>query len=184
MMLLNMQPTRRSVLTVLLALSVAMAAGCSRPKQAGGGAANKASSDSKNSVQPAQADAEDSTEAQLEFKSVFIDAADFGRDPFFPNSTRRGQNRSTENGIEEGLISSYLKLTGIWPRQARPLALINQTTFAPGETAQITVVIPVNRQKSETRKITVQCLEIRADSVLIRVEGEPEVKELHMKSTF
>jgi hypothetical protein len=56
-----------------------------------------------------------------------------------------------------------LELKGITGFPKRPLALISGQVFAPGEEAMV---------KLGSRRIRVECLEIRADSVSLRVEGK------------
>jgi hypothetical protein len=161
-----------------LVLAGGVGPGCSKKEPSGGGAkaprANRVEAEAdpaaERSVKPVAA-------------SVFVDRHDFGRDPFFSESSRRGQARGGAClEAEQVSAGALIKLAGIWPRATRPLALINETSFAPGETAEVTVQAPAGRQGAETRKVIVQCLEIRADSVLIRVEGEPGTRELQMNA--
>src|SRR5206468_1318004 len=108
-----------------------------------------------------------------------------GRDPFFPDSTRRAPkpaqlaNKTFAQPILN--FSSYLKLTGLWPSKRRPLALINKTPIGPGEEAGVTVVVTNGQNRPETHRLVVRCLEIRNQSVVISVEGESGTKELLMQ---
>lgn len=65
-----------------------------------------------------------------------------------------------------------LKLNGLTPSGANPMAIINGKTLAEGETATI---------KFKKGTVNVKCLKIQADSVLILVDGEDEPRLLHMQ---
>jgi hypothetical protein len=75
---------------------------------------------------------------------------------------------------------SYLKLVGIRPGTIRPMALINKTPLAPGEEGDVSIVVSNQMSKAEVHKINVRCLEVRQDSVLIKIAGENGVKELRL----
>ena len=62
-----------------------------------------------------------------------------------------------------------LKLKGISGTASRRFALINNETLQPGETGRV---------KLKDKVIHVRCLEIRATSVLVKVDGEDDPKEL------
>jgi thioredoxin-related protein len=62
-----------------------------------------------------------------------------------------------------------LKLTGLSGTATRRFAIINNQTFAAGETARV---------KLQGGDVKVLCKEIRAKSVLVQVEGAIEAKEL------
>jgi protein disulfide-isomerase len=64
-----------------------------------------------------------------------------------------------------------LKLTGLSGAVARRLAIVNNQTFAPGETARV---------KLQGGEVKVLCKEIRAKSVVVQVEGASEAKELFL----
>ena len=63
-----------------------------------------------------------------------------------------------------------LKLTGVTLGGRSPLAVINRRTFGPGESAKV----PLEAGHS----VSVKCLEIREDSVLVAVEGEADPRSL------
>ena len=112
-------------------------------------------------------------------KSVFQLGAQSGRDPFFPDSNRGTAN--TDGALASRLpLVSYLKLLGIRPGTTRPMALINRTAFAPGEEGDVSIVVPNPFGKAEVEKVSIRCLEIRRDSVLISIAGEEGSKELRM----
>jgi hypothetical protein len=111
-------------------------------------------------------------------RSMFqLGGAEVGRDPFFPHLSRGTGRESLDSAPLP--LQSYLKLVGIRPGTARPLALINRTSFAPGEEGDISIVV-TNHSHVAVQKINVRCLEIRPDSVLISIAGEPGVKELRL----
>jgi hypothetical protein len=60
------------------------------------------------------------------------------------------------------------------------MALINRTVLAPGEQADVSIVVSNQFSKAEIQKVNVRCLEVRRDSVLISIAGEQGVKELRM----
>jgi len=62
-----------------------------------------------------------------------------------------------------------LKLTGLSGSSTRRLAIINNQTFAAGETARV---------KLKQGEVQVLCKEIRSKSVVVQVEGAGEAKEL------
>jgi len=64
-----------------------------------------------------------------------------------------------------------LKLTGLSGPAARRLAIINNQTFGPGETARV---------KLKDREVKLLCKEIRDKSVIVQIEGAAETKELFL----
>lgn len=117
-------------------------------------------------------------------RRVTFDPMGVGRDPFFP-STSRAPRKPATNAVETTAparpqlpLSSYLKLTGLWPNGPRPLAYINKTDFRPGEQVTLTLLLTNSQNKLERKQVLVKCLEIRRESVLISVEGEPGEREL------
>jgi protein disulfide-isomerase len=66
-----------------------------------------------------------------------------------------------------------LKLTGLSGAAARRFAIVNNQTFASGETARV---------KLKGVEVKVLCKEIRAKSVVVQVEGANEAKELFLES--
>jgi hypothetical protein len=118
-------------------------------------------------------------------RSVFSTNVDQGLDPFFPDSTRRllrTAASATPVARPTQPSSNFLKLTGLWPSKSRPLALVNKTTIAPGEEANITVVVQNGHGSPESHRLRVHCLEVRQNSVLISIDGESGTKELILQS--
>ena len=109
-------------------------------------------------------------------KSVFVDDASLGKDPFFPKSDRRQKTQAqavgTNTVVQPTTILSQLKLNGFSNAKNHRLALINGTTFESGELAEV---------KIGARLVKVRCREIRENSVLVSVEGMNETKELQLR---
>ena len=95
-------------------------------------------------------------------QSVFVDRPDFGRDPFFPKSTRRGAVTPTNVVVEPVANFGNLALKGISVSNEKRLAIINNKTFEAGEEAEV----PMNGQR-----VRVKCVEIRDKSVVITING-------------
>jgi hypothetical protein len=111
-------------------------------------------------------------------KSVFVDDPTTGRDPFFPNSTRRLDalpklvTGPTNNVPRTTMLLDQLRLKGISGTKTQPLALINNATVAKGETAEI---------KCGVQVVKIRCRDIRERSVLVELEGIGETKELKLR---
>src|SRR5215207_1296818 len=86
-------------------------------------------------------------------KSVFVDRPDFGRDPFFPKSERRGKVMpATTTTVQPVANFDSVALKGISVNNERRTAIINNKTFEAGEEGNI----PVNGQP-----VKIKCTEIR-----------------------
>ena len=66
-----------------------------------------------------------------------------------------------------------LKLTGLSSSGVRRFAIINNQTFAAGETARV---------KLKDGEVNIHCREIRAKSVLVQVDNATDTKELFMNT--
>ena len=150
---------------------------------------NTAASPPKTARTNAAAAADTSaTNAHPGFQSIFDEGKEAGLDPFFPNSPRRAARMaagSPSGGPPAPVAkapalppSAFIRLTGIRPSRVRPFALINKTVFEPGERGEVVVQVPDAAGKLESQRLSIRCLEIRADSVLISVEGEAGTREL------
>lgn len=95
-------------------------------------------------------------------QSVFVDRPDFGRDPFFPKSTRRGTVASTNPVVEPVANFGNLALKGISVNNERRLAIINNKTFEVGEEGEVRV---------NGQPVKLKVTEIRDRSVVITVNG-------------
>ncbi|HWN93588.1 MAG TPA: hypothetical protein VNT99_01035 [Methylomirabilota bacterium] len=109
-------------------------------------------------------------------KSMFVDDVKNGKDPFFPNSIRRQEALPriavTNEVAPVNLLFEQLFLKGISGIKGQQLALINSSTLATGEVAEI---------KFGGRSIKVRCREIRERSVLIELDGSHETRELKLR---
>lgn len=161
---------------VLLCLATMMA--CSKPAPTPAApTAQDAASKSSSQTAP------EPTDSILPAKAAF-DPLGSGRDPFFPLSSRLPRQTSTNQlaviDRPQLPLSRYLKLTGLWPVQPNSLAFINKTDFRPGDRGTVTVLITNGQNQIEPRQVIVRCIEIRRESVVISVEGEPGTKELRL----
>ena len=121
---------------------------------------------------PAPASAPATPEEPQVIKSVFVDRPNFGRDPFFPNSTRRGRLVET-NRVEAVANFNNIVLKGISGTAEKRLAIINNKTFEVGEEGNLSV---------GGHPTKVKCVEIREKSILISINGV--TKELFLDSKF
>jgi hypothetical protein len=112
-------------------------------------------------------------------KAIFADELLVGRDPFFPESSRRRpqfhENPGSSVNPSSGILNQIM-LKGISRDKDRKLVLINNATIAEGEKAQIRI--------NNGQTVTIQCLEIRERSVLISIEGAKEAKEIRFAKDF
>jgi len=109
--------------------------------------------------------------AQVAFpQSVFSTDGVTGKDPFFPNSIRRMKRDDTGKQPTRDL-SGLLKLTGV-TGGVKPIATINNLTFAAGEEQEV---------KVEGGRLKIRVLEIREKSVVINVEKQPLPLELKLR---
>lgn len=112
-------------------------------------------------------------------RSVFANDPNVGRDPFFPGSTRRKDVipravvTTTNAAPVHSIASDLLKLKGISGTKDQPLALINGSTMAPGEIADIKCY--------GGQIVKLRCREIRHQSVLIELLHGGEVRELKLR---
>jgi hypothetical protein len=101
-------------------------------------------------------------------KSVFVDNAQFGKDPFFPKSGRRVvtiEPSTTNTVIDSSGPVTSLTLKGISGVTGKRLAIINNRTFEVGEEGILKVL-------NQTYKV--RCVEIRDKSILINVNGQTQ----------
>jgi hypothetical protein len=111
-------------------------------------------------------------------KSMFVDAPEKGKDPFFPNSSRRLEalpriTSATNNVPETSTLFNLLQLKGMSGTRGHPLAIINGITLSTGETGEI---------RCGRHLLKVRCREIRESSVLIELEGVGETRELKLRA--
>lgn len=103
--------------------------------------------------------------------SVFNDDLKTGKDPFFPHSARRAERipATTEPALAPIV---QLSLKGISGPANRRFALINNQPLGVGETAFVRI---------SGGQVKVRCWEIRENSVIVSIEGDPERKELRLR---
>ena len=105
-------------------------------------------------------------------KSVFTNPANpqEGKDPFFPQSTRlRKVPVVSPTTTNPPVAVVELELKGISGGTDRPLAIINNQTFGVNEEAVVSTA---------SGPVRVRCLEIKADSVRVLVNGQERVLSL------
>lgn len=104
------------------------------------------------------------------------------RDPFFPKSIRYTPIQKPEKGPNDASapVDFYkdLIVKGISSGPRGRLAIINNQTVAVGDVSKITKGIQNNLLLSP---LYVKIIEIKDRSVVIKVEGAPESKELPLK---
>ena len=109
-------------------------------------------------------------------KSAFVDDANSGKDPFFPESRRRtvAPTRVPTNNVPQVnlAVDQLIRLKGISGTKEQRLALLNNKTFAEGETGEL---------KTANGVLKVKCREIRDGYVLIEIPGVSEVRELRLR---
>jgi hypothetical protein len=113
-----------------------------------------------------------SSPAEVAIPLAMFDYAGKGvKDPFFPLSTR-SPHLPVQVAAVQAFNPSLFKLKGLSGTADSPLALINNRTVAPGESALVTTV--------SGTKYKIHCLEIKKISVIIRVEGQFEPIEVFL----
>jgi hypothetical protein len=104
-------------------------------------------------------------------QSVFVDEFQKGKDPFFPNSSRRQPVPPADVVLAAPPPSSEFKLKGITGPANRRFALINNRDFEVGEKGSV---------YAGGKKITIKCEKIGPRSAWITIEGQPGLKELRL----
>ena len=107
-------------------------------------------------------------------KSIFDDRLKSGKDPFFPNSTRgpKPELIPVQDNTPR-VIVPQLTLKGTAGPASKRFALINDKTFAVGETQVV---------KFPGGQVKVTCVDIAEDdAVTITIEGQAEKKILRLK---
>ena len=96
-----------------------------------------------------------------QIKSVFVDRPNFGRDPFFPNSLRRG--KVVQDSVVEPVANfNNIVLKGTSGTPEKRLAILNNKTFAAGEDGELRIGGHLTK---------VKCVEVREKSVVISING-------------
>lgn len=101
-------------------------------------------------------------------KSTFLVDAKTSRNPFFPqSSTKKPDTKSSKPALD---LASAIVLNGLTSPPKRT-AMINGKTFEEGEAGDIKL--------GNGSRITIQCVEIRADGAVIAVNGQK--RELRLR---
>lgn len=108
-------------------------------------------------------------------RSEFNDDVDFGKDPFFPQSTRRPKVlvKTTEVETPRQSVPGFIVLKGISVLKDKKLAIINNYTLSEGEEFTL---------KTTQKPLLVKCVEIKEKSVIVSVNGA--TKELPLRPGF
>lgn len=131
-----------------------------------------ASTENRPAVTPAVAATNQVAKVVLPPQSIFIDEVGQGKDPFFPNSTRREQPGKTPATVQMPTVLDQLVLKGITGTKTRRFAIINHEVFGVGEEYELTLA---------GQRIKVCCEQINETSVVISVRGQPNKMELKLR---
>ena len=104
-------------------------------------------------------------------KSTFINELGFGKDPFFPESSRCQPAAPVDPGPGRGNVPEFVSLKGISINQGKKLAIINNYTVAEGEEFSL-------RYANQITKVKV--IEIKDRLVVVEVNGV--TKELPLRA--
>ena len=99
-------------------------------------------------------------------QSVFATNSAVGRNPFFPQSA---SNPKTAGAAPVSRFPEGVRLGGISGFPARPLAIINGKTIAPGETDEV---------KIDGRRVVVRVVSVKETSAVITINGITEERFL------
>jgi hypothetical protein len=115
--------------------------------------------------------------AVLERKSVFHADSKTARDPFFPNSARRGASKlasvpAVAPETPKAKPVDLLELKGIAGPPSRRFALVNGQLLSVGEEAYVS---------TSAGSIKVKCVEISENSVVLTINDEQQKKELRLR---
>jgi hypothetical protein len=94
------------------------------------------------------------------------------KDPFFPLSTRSPVPLIVLTNVAPALSAASFNLKGMSGSSDRRLALINNRTVAVGETAEVTTT---------SGKVKIHCVEIKQQSVVLRVDSQPDPIEVFFR---
>ena len=95
-----------------------------------------------------------------------------GRDPFFPQSTQHKPQVISQTKAPMAIVE--LELKGISGSAGRPLAIINNRTFEPGEEGTVL---------SNAGRVQITCKEIKDDSVRVILNGQERTLTLRGSSS-
>jgi hypothetical protein len=92
-----------------------------------------------------------------------------GKDPFYPSSLRLFANLTVTPTNRPTAIPVELQLKALSGVAGRRLAIINNSTFSPGEEGEVT---------TNVGRVRIVCVEIKDDSVVVLVGGQQRVLRL------
>lgn len=98
------------------------------------------------------------------------------KDPFFPHTTRSPISVAANTNVVTVVDASIFLLKGLSGPSESRLAIINNRTVAAGETTAVTV--------ADGRKITIHCLQVKENSVIIRADNQSGPIELHYEEHY
>ena len=104
-------------------------------------------------------------------KSTF-NPDDAARDPFFPLSTRPHTHQIVTNVVPTAISAACFQLKGFSGAVSNRLVLINNRTFAEGESDEVNT--------AACGKARVRVIKIKEFSVVIQVEGQGETLEIFL----
>jgi hypothetical protein len=108
----------------------------------------------------------------MEYVSVFLEQMPpKGRDPFFPNSTRRNPVPMAPVTTDKPPPASELVLKGLVGSVNHRLAVINNAILEAGESSSVRV---------PSGRVRIKCVEIGGDYAVILVEGEIQPRRLEL----
>jgi hypothetical protein len=108
-------------------------------------------------------------------RSEFVDDVEFGKDPFFPASSRRPKImvKPSDNEPPRPTVPDFVVLKGISTFQGKKLAIINNYTVGEGEEVSL---------KTGGQPLRIKCVEIKEKSVVVSVSGA--TKEILLRGGF
>ncbi|MDB6054875.1 MAG: hypothetical protein JWN25_2398 [Verrucomicrobiales bacterium] len=122
---------------------------------------------------------QDASKTNANSASAFDENSVTGKDPFFPRSKRKAKaavavdpSKAAETPVVAPI--ALLSLKGI-SGSSRKLALINNQTFARGETSTV---------KTTNGNMRVKCVEIKDKSVVVQINDDPRNQVLYLKEGF
>jgi hypothetical protein len=105
-------------------------------------------------------------------RSVFVDVVGQGKDPFFPQSTRRSQPGKGTAVVSAPAVIELLVLKGITGTKNRRFAIINNEVFGVGEEHDLTLA---------GQRLNLRCEQINETSVVVSIKGQTDRKELKLR---
>ncbi|HEY6166731.1 MAG TPA: hypothetical protein VI454_01740 [Verrucomicrobiae bacterium] len=106
-------------------------------------------------------------------QSVFVNDLNAGKDPFYPNSTRRSPTIKLDKPAAPAVDrSGLLTLRGVSGPGDKRIALINNSTFVAGESGTV---------RTDSGLLKLRVLEVQEKSAWVQIEGELTRRELRVR---